>query len=93
MRGFNALAANLLAAHNVANAAAAPAAGGVTPTAPGPSDVFKEGSDCVFKWTPDTSGQWKETNVELMTGDNFHMVHITSESCSVYAHATGHLES
>ncbi|KAI0641984.1 hypothetical protein C8Q79DRAFT_868393, partial [Trametes meyenii] len=59
-------------------AAAAAAPGGVTPTAPGPNDVFKQGGTCTFSWTPDPSGVWKQTDVELMTGDNFNMVFITT---------------
>ncbi len=82
MKGFNHLFANVVAGHTfVNNAAVAPGAvvPGVIPTAPGPSDVFKEGADCLFKWNPDPAGLWKETNVELMTGDNWNMVHLTSE--------------
>ncbi|OBZ73699.1 hypothetical protein A0H81_06253 [Grifola frondosa] len=48
------------------------------PTAPGPGDVFKVGGDCLITWDPDTSGTWKTMNIELMTGDNFDMVHITT---------------
>ena len=51
----------------------------VVPTAPGPGDVFTQGGKCTFTWTPDTTGVWKEMNVELMTGDNQAMVHLTSE--------------
>ena len=50
----------------------------VVPTAPGPGDVFTEGGKCTFTWTPDTTGTWKEMNVELMTGSNTGMVHLTS---------------
>lgn len=46
------------------------------PTAPGPGDVFKEGGDCTFTWTPDTTGVWKVMNVELMTGSNLGMIHL-----------------
>ncbi|KAI0367619.1 hypothetical protein BV20DRAFT_928283, partial [Pilatotrama ljubarskyi] len=48
------------------------------PTAPGPGDVFKEGTQCTFTWDVDTTGTWKEMNVELMTGDNFNMIHLTT---------------
>ena len=50
------------------------------PTAPGPGDVFKVGGQCSFTWTADTTGTWKEMNVELMSGSNFQMNHITSKS-------------
>ena len=36
------------------------------PTAPGPGDVFKVGGQCSFTWTADTTGTWKEMNVELI---------------------------
>ena len=50
------------------------------PTAPGPGDVFKVGGQCSFTWTADTTGTWKEMKVELMSGSNFQMNHITSKS-------------
>ncbi|KAI9062730.1 hypothetical protein FKP32DRAFT_1677236 [Trametes sanguinea] len=48
------------------------------PTAPGPGDVFKQGGQCTFTWDADTTGQWKTMNVELMSGDNWNMIHITT---------------
>jgi len=52
-----------------------------TPSEPSPGDVFKAGSSITATWTPDTvaGGPWKTMNIELMTGDNFHMVHLTSQ--------------
>jgi len=52
----------------------------VTPTEPGPGDVFQQGGSCTIGWSPDQTGTWKELNIELMTGDNFNMVHLTSPS-------------
>lgn len=49
------------------------------PDAPSPGEVFNEGSSCHIEWAPDTTGQWTTMNIELMTGDNFNMVHLTSE--------------
>ncbi|KDQ61813.1 hypothetical protein JAAARDRAFT_55139 [Jaapia argillacea MUCL 33604] len=49
-----------------------------TPTAPGPGDSFNEGQQCSITWTPDTTGTWKTMSIELMTGDNFNMVHLTT---------------
>ncbi|KAI9440836.1 hypothetical protein H4582DRAFT_1811769 [Lactarius indigo] len=49
-----------------------------TPLGPGPGDIFNEGSTCHITWTPDASGVWKTLNIELMTGDNFNMVHLTT---------------
>ncbi|KAI0332741.1 hypothetical protein GY45DRAFT_1360094 [Cubamyces sp. BRFM 1775] len=80
MRGLNAFFSHMFAGQGLVAAAAAPAtpSGGVTPTAPGPNDVFNEGANCTFSWTPDPSGVWKQTDVELMTGDNFNMVFLTT---------------
>ena len=80
MRGLHAFFSHMFAGQGLVAAAAAQAApsGGVTPTAPGPNDVFNEGANCTFSWTPDPSGVWKQTDVELMTGDNFNMVFLTS---------------
>lgn len=46
------------------------------PLTPGPGDVFREGGDCTFTWTPDPTGTWNVMNIELMTGSNFAMVHL-----------------
>ncbi len=56
-----------------------------TPSAPGPGDVFKQGDQCTITWDADTSGVWKEMNIELMTGNNWEMVHITSTFRAVHA--------
>ncbi|KZS94750.1 hypothetical protein SISNIDRAFT_439541 [Sistotremastrum niveocremeum HHB9708] len=48
------------------------------PTSPDSTSVFNQGSTCTIQWTPDTSGVWKIMNVELMTGDNFHMIHLST---------------
>lgn len=53
---------------------------GAVPTAPAPGDTFNEGSTCTVSWTPDTTGEWKTMNIELMSGDNFNMLHLTSEA-------------
>ncbi|KAI0367622.1 hypothetical protein BV20DRAFT_552646 [Pilatotrama ljubarskyi] len=81
MYGLHAFMSSAFAGQGLVRAAAAGAGtpSGVTPTAPGPSDVFNEGANCTFSWTPDPSGTWKQTDVELMTGDNFNMVFVTSE--------------
>ena len=52
----------------------------VVPTAPGPGDVFQDGGKCTFTWTADTTGTWKTMNVEIMSGSNLVMNHITSAS-------------
>ena len=52
-----------------------------TPTAPAPNAVFNEGTQCTVQWNPDTSGSstWKTMNIQLMTGDNFNMIPLSSE--------------
>ncbi|KAI9458409.1 hypothetical protein BJY52DRAFT_429876 [Lactarius psammicola] len=49
-----------------------------TPSEPAPGEIFNEGSTCHVAWTPDASGVWKTLNIELMTGDNINMVHLTT---------------
>ncbi|KAI0291024.1 hypothetical protein B0F90DRAFT_1596377, partial [Multifurca ochricompacta] len=49
-----------------------------TPSEPGPGQIFNEGLTCHIAWTPDPTGNWKTLNIELMTGDNFNMVHLTT---------------
>lgn len=49
-----------------------------TPSAPGPGDTFKVGGTCHIAWEADTTGVWKVMNIELMTGSNFDMVHLTT---------------
>ncbi|CDO68841.1 hypothetical protein BN946_scf184805.g50 [Trametes cinnabarina] len=81
MYGIHALVKSMFAGQGLTHVAASAAptpTGGVIPTAPGPGDVFREGGACTFSWTPDPSGVWKHTDVELMTGDNLNMVFLTT---------------
>ena len=48
------------------------------PTVPGPGDKYNEGATCHIEWDPDTTGQWKTMNIQLMSGSNLAMVPITS---------------
>ncbi|KAI0047397.1 hypothetical protein FA95DRAFT_1472117, partial [Auriscalpium vulgare] len=48
------------------------------PSEPGPGEIFNEGANCHVAWTPDPTGLWKVTNIELMTGSNTNMVHLTT---------------
>jgi hypothetical protein len=52
----------------------------VTPTAPGPGYVANAGSQCMIEWIGDTSSStvWKSMSIQLMTGDNFNMIPLTS---------------
>ena len=54
------------------------------PSTPNPGAVYNEGSNCDIGWTPDSTGQWKTMNIQLMTGDNFQMVPLTSPSYCIY---------
>jgi hypothetical protein len=51
-----------------------------TPLTPGPGDVFKVGGNCSTTWTGDSTANspWKVMNIELMSGSNLQMVHITT---------------
>jgi hypothetical protein len=40
--------------------------------------TFNQGSPCTVTWEVDPTGTWKEMHIQLMTGDNFQMVHLTS---------------
>jgi len=46
------------------------------PSIPGPGDVYNEGSNCKIAWSADTSGTWTQMSIELMTGNNWNMVHL-----------------
>lgn len=52
----------------------------VNPTTPGGSDIYREGETCSIEWTGDTTGAWADMAIQLMSGDNFQMVPVTSES-------------
>ncbi|KAI0272965.1 hypothetical protein BGY98DRAFT_895401, partial [Russula aff. rugulosa BPL654] len=48
------------------------------PTSPDPGHIDDEGGTCAIGWTPDPTGLWKTMNIELMTGNNLQMVHLTT---------------
>ncbi|KAJ7493310.1 hypothetical protein B0H11DRAFT_2005842 [Mycena galericulata] len=52
----------------------------VTPNEPGPGDSFNEGAACSIGWAGDTTGStaWKSMSIELMTGSNEAMTHVTT---------------
>lgn len=52
----------------------------ITPSSPTPGSTFNEGTKCTVAWNGDPA--WEETNIQLMTGDNFQMVHLSSEYLS-----------
>ncbi|KAF4569475.1 hypothetical protein EYR36_009266 [Pleurotus pulmonarius] len=51
-----------------------------TPSEPGPGDIFNEGATCRIVWGGDTgtTDDWKTMNIQLMTGDNFNMIPLTT---------------
>lgn len=51
---------------------------GVTPTAPGPGQVFNEGSDCTIEYNLDTTGKWTSFSIDLKTGSNTAMQLVTN---------------
>ncbi|KAF9266117.1 hypothetical protein L218DRAFT_858687 [Marasmius fiardii PR-910] len=50
----------------------------VTPNEPGPGSVFRQGQKCRTAWTGDKDVKWANMAIQLMTGDNFQMVHLTT---------------
>ncbi|KAI0774260.1 hypothetical protein C8Q74DRAFT_821368 [Fomes fomentarius] len=53
------------------------AAAGLTPTSPGPGDIFQAGSTCTIKWGVDTTGgTWTNVSIHLMSGSNGNMTRV-----------------
>jgi len=50
------------------------------PLTPVPAEA---GATCLISWTPDPTGTWTQTNIELMSGDNQNMVHLTTVATNV----------
>jgi len=46
-----------------------------SPLTPATAD---EGANCVISWSPDTTGTWTQTNIQLMGGSNLQMIPITT---------------
>lgn len=57
------------------------------PLIPDPGHIYNEGSTCEIGWTPDPTGLWKTMNIQLMTGNNFQMVPLTSSSSCIFLRA------
>lgn len=55
----------------------------VVPSVPGPGVVYNSGATCRIEWDGDKDSNtvWKNMSIQLMTGSNFEMVHLTSASC------------
>lgn len=54
------------------------------PIVPDPGHIYNEGATCEIGWNPDPTGTWKTMNIELMTGSNSQMVHLSSSYSSVF---------
>ncbi|KZV96809.1 hypothetical protein EXIGLDRAFT_732375 [Exidia glandulosa HHB12029] len=50
----------------------------IEPSEPSPGRDFQIGGDCEISWTPDPAGAWGLTSVELMTGSNDQMIHLST---------------
>ncbi|RXW16321.1 hypothetical protein EST38_g9545 [Candolleomyces aberdarensis] len=52
----------------------------VTPSEPGPGSAYNAGSTCTVSWEgdPDSTTAWKDMSIQLMTGDNFNMIHLST---------------
>ena len=58
----------------------------VSPLEPAPGDSFDEGSTCKTTWAGDSNSTtiWKNMAIELMTGSNADMIHLTSNYPSFF---------
>ncbi|KAJ3576536.1 hypothetical protein NP233_g367 [Leucocoprinus birnbaumii] len=52
----------------------------VDPSEPSPGSVYPEGGQCPIVWggDPSKTNTWKNMNIQLMTGDNFNMIPLTT---------------
>lgn len=48
------------------------------PTEPSSTSVFNVGGTCSIKWDADSTAKWKSMSIQLMTGDNWNMIPITT---------------
>jgi len=48
------------------------------PTSPDGATVAKIGDQLTTLWTKDTSGEWNNVTIQLMSGDNFQMIPVTT---------------
>lgn len=53
----------------------------VTPSEPGPGSSYQAGGTCTLSWIGDAESTtaWSDMSIQLMTGSNFDMVHLTSK--------------
>ncbi|KAG8771191.1 hypothetical protein FRC12_003802 [Ceratobasidium sp. 428] len=80
----------MLSSSKVAVAAIVATVAGVVSAAPNPTEpsstsVFNVGKDCTIKWDVDSTGTWKQMNIQLMTGDNWNMIPVTTVAQNIDA--------
>lgn len=51
----------------------APVLAEIVPTSPSGNTVVQVGQTIDALWTADTTGQWTDVEIQLMTGDNFNV--------------------
>lgn len=64
----------------------------VEPTEPGPNTVFKQGQTCRTVWNGDADGKWGNMAIELMTGSDLQMVHLTTVAENLDGNKDGQFE-
>jgi len=65
--------------------------GDATPKFPGPGVIQTEGQTCRIEWDGDTNSTtaWKNMSIQLMTGSNFEMIHLTTVASGLDGTLTG----
>lgn len=66
----------------------------VVPSEPSPGAVYHEGQPCPISWGGDTSSTtlWKNMNIQLMSGDNFDMIPVTTVATNQDGTTAGHFQ-
>ncbi|KAF9465561.1 hypothetical protein BDZ94DRAFT_1288716 [Collybia nuda] len=66
----------------------------VVPSVPGPGVVYNSGATCRIEWDGDKDSNtvWKNMSIQLMTGSNFEMVHLTTVASGQDGTASGFFE-
>lgn len=64
---------------------AASAAAQMVPTSPDGSTVARIGSELTTLWEKDASGVWDDVTIQLMSGDNFNMIPVTTLTTGIDA--------
>jgi len=55
------------------------------PTEPSSTSVFNVGATCSIQWVVDATATWKSMSIQLMSGDNFNMIPITTVAQNIDA--------